>query len=505
MPENGFGYDKMLEVETEFYPSDNKLDQLAEFMAIEPKKIPAGYTYLGQFIDHDIALDSATVERIPPWDLIPSSSISNKRTPFFNLETIYGFEIPTNPKEPARDKLLKDGSQSFLKLGDTVPDTIKDSFPNDLPRESNSPKAVIVDARNDENLAVAQTQVAFIKFHNAVVKDLIENHGRGDTKDTFEAAREIVIRHYQWIILKDFLPRIIKKSVLNDVLTEGNKFYFPTRKNVFMPLEFSVAAYRTGHSMIRNSYNWNHLFNDDPGAAPDEPSSVHLGTATLAELRTFTGSGGMEGKNQLPSDWLINWNLFYNIDNSIGLKKQKFNFASEINTKIASLLGFLNPELITFKREFSLPALDLYRTRAMSLPTGQAVAEIILGTKERILKPEQLVNLLPENLKYKFSKETPLWFYLLAEAEIEEGGRRLGEVGSRIVAETFVALLKLSRPSILTEDFQPNPSLGAEGGEFGMPQMLKFIRDSNKGFDELNPIREQAIKRWLDIIANHIK
>ncbi len=505
MSKNNFGYEEMLGINNGHNPSDEELNKLAEFMVVETEKIPAGYTYLGQFIDHDMALDSATVDEIPPWDLISSSSISNKRTPFFNLETIYGFESPSNPDEPARAELLKPGSQSLLNLGDTVKDTIQQSFPNDLPRRSDCPIAVIVDQRNDENLAVAQTQVAFIKFHNAVVEYLKKNHGGGDTPATFETAREIVIRHYQWIIVKDFLPKIIKKSVLNDVLTEGNKFYFPKQNNVFMPLEFSVAAYRVGHSMIRNSYNWNHLFNNDSSPDLDEPSSTHIDVATLVQLRIFTGEGGMAGKNNLPSDWLINWNWFYSIDHSIALKKQKFNFASEINTKIAPLLGVLNPRVVIFNREFSLPALDLYRTRALGLPSGQAVAKTILGSKERILKPEQLANLLPENLKYKFSKKTPLWFYLLAEAEIEEAGQRLGEVGSRIVAETFVALLKLSRPSILNEDFHPNSDFCGDEGEFGMPEMLKFIRDSNKDFDELNPIKDEVVERWLKIIINQNK
>lgn len=467
---SNFGFAEMLKINRPFSPTDDELNRLAEFVAQPRRRMPAGYTYLGQFIDHDITLDSAFAERIPPWDKIDTANISNLRTPFFDLETLYG-------NESNRSELMQENSQSLLKLGKTVGgELFKKTFPNDLPRQNGSPLAQIVDQRNDENLAVAQTHVAFIKFHNAVVNFL----GGQDTKALFEKARKTVILHYQWIVLKDFLPRIVKNSVLHDVLTNGNKFYFPKRDNVFMPLEFSAAAYRVGHSFINNSYNWNRFFNEDPKSL----------SATLIDLAVFTGRGGLNSRNNLVSDWIINWNWFYDLESEN--QKQKFNFAPPITTKIAPLLGFL-PKSPTdfpssFSRETSLPALDLYRARAFGLPSGQDAAKIILGTKERILKPEQLTNLLPDNLKYAFSNETPLWFYLLAEAEIEENGQTLGEVGSRLVAETFLGLLKLSRPSILHSDFQPEPEFCKNDGSFGMSELLRFVARSNKDFDELNPL-----------------
>ncbi|HEY0459459.1 MAG TPA: peroxidase family protein [Pyrinomonadaceae bacterium] len=485
MSKTSFDYKLMLEINTEFIPSDSQLNYLAESMAVEPKEIPAGYTYLGQFIDHDISFDSSS--RTPPWEPLPQC-VFNQRTPFLNLETIYGFQCPSNPDEPTRAQLLKDGSNTLLRLGDTINDgSVSRVFTDkDLPRKPNSPHAFIVDPRNDENLAVAQTQVAFMRFHNAVVKHLKAQ----DTPKTFEEARKIVIQHYQWIILKDYLPQIIKKSVLNDVLNEGNNFYFPNPKTPYVPLEFSVAAFRLGHSMIRNSYNWNRIFNDDPSVSNDEK-------ATIYKLIEFTGNGGLGKRTKLLSDWLINWNWFYDVAGSV--QNQKFNSALPIDTKFALLLGFLpDNQSITpgnFRRESSLPAFDLYRTRAFGLPTGQEAAKIILGTEQRVLKPEQIANLLPSNLKYMFSKETPLFFYLLAEAEIEEHGQNLGEVGSRIIAETLIELIKLSEYSILADDFKPIPEFSNSKEEFGMAEMLKFIRtvEGFQNFDPLNPLEDEDL------------
>lgn len=470
-PKVDFGYAEMLAIRTPFDPASDDLDDLAEFMTTIQQRVPAGFTYLSQFIDHDISLDSKSGEL--PWGTINAATVFNERTPLFDLETIYGKDVPSSQGNISRANLLK--TNSLLKLGETAADMVTDVFPNDLPRVPGAPAAQIVDERNDENLAVAQTQVAFIKFHNAIAARL----GGGDTTARFDEAREIVIRHYQWIVLHDFLPKIIKKWVLEDVLKNGNKFYLPKPDDVFMPLEFSVAAFRAGHSMVRDSYHWNRLFNNEGNNF----------RATLAELRTFTGAGGMMGKHNLPSDWLINWNLFFDIDDSSSRQKNRFNFAEPINTKIAESLGRLNPNVIDFEREFSLPAFDLYRARALSLPSGQLVAEKILeGTSHEPLMPEQISELLPDNLKSQFSKQTPLWFYLLAEAEIKENGQTLGEVGSRIIAETFVKLIELSPYSILKDGWQPGKELPAPNGEFGMSEMLKFVADQNKEWDELNPI-----------------
>lgn len=482
MPENTFDYEPLLEINTAHNPSDTELNRLAEFMTKTRDRIPAGYTYLGQFIDHDLALDS--VVETPPWHPIPSSVFLNKRTPFLNLETVYGFESPDNPTQPKRELLLADNSKSLLKLGDTKATSItKKVFAGkDLPRIPNSPTALLVDPRNDDNLAVAQTHVAFMRFHNSVVRYLF-SLGKADTTETFEEARKIVIQHYQWIILKDYLPRVIKKSVLEDVLTNGNQFYFPNKETPFMPLEFSVAAFRFGHSMILNSYNWNRFFNNDQ----------HPSTATLEKLTEFTGRGGLRGEKQLVSDWAINWNWFYKTpDSPLG---PKFNFAKEINTKISKTLAMLRKpknNSLSFDRANSLPALDLYRARALNLPPGQEIAKRILGTETRILQPEQIANLLPANLKHVFSKETPLWFYLLAEAEIEEQGYTLGEVGSRIIAETFAGLIKAGKTSVFNRNFElnfkPNPAFFPHEKEFGMAQLLKFGKTGNQDFDELNPL-----------------
>ena len=121
-------------------------------------------------------------------------------------------------------------------------------------------KALIPDPRNDENLIVAQTHLAMIRFHNRVVDKLPASMPAGQK---FRRARKSVTLHYQWLIRHDFLPRIVQENVLDDVFTNGRKLVEPTATPVdvpTMPVEFSVAAFRLGHSMVRPAYDWNRRF-----------------------------------------------------------------------------------------------------------------------------------------------------------------------------------------------------------------------------------------------------
>lgn len=475
-------YEEIPGIRKPFRPTDEALNKLAEFMATKPSlgrsKMPAGFTYLSQFVTHDIALDMSGVE---PWGPPTTGIIKNGRTPNFNLENVYGlnFPIPTTR--------LETNSNTCLRIGMTS----GASFPNDLPRKSGSKLADIEDERNDENLVVAQLHLAFLRFHNAIVK----KRGKPDTIDTFLETRQIVIRHYQWIILNDLLPRIVKKDILEDVINNGNKSYKPSDDNIFMPLEFAFGAYRFGHSMIRDLYNWNRNFN----------KFTNTKGANVYDLKKFTGSSCkhfhcLEGKENLPSLWIINWNWFFDINDSMtNENKTFFNFAKKIETSITSSLGKLNPDPDTwhkFNKFYSLPAHDLYRSRFVKLSPGQAIATKIDSIN--VLSTQDLGDLLTTELNNAFSNEIPTWFYLLAEAELsqnddDEYGETLGNVGSRIVAEVFIELLKRSDFSILNKkdfpepkDFLKHSDFIGEGEKFGMAEMLNFVESIDGNF--INPL-----------------
>ncbi len=91
--------------------------------------------------------------------------------------------------------------------------------------------------------------------------------------------------HYQWMVLHDFVERITEKGIVAKILEQGRRFY-RFKKTPYMPVEFSAAAYRLGHSMVREVYSHNHIFTPGAGGIP----------ATLDLLFQFTGlSGGIIG------------------------------------------------------------------------------------------------------------------------------------------------------------------------------------------------------------------
>jgi hypothetical protein len=491
--------------------SERILEGLHDLFITEPKPIPAGYTYLSQLMIHDISFDERSDRHSRddrPWEVLDPEKIKelrNLRKPNFDLETLYGHEVAPNPGETPRAQLMQQGSLPLLKLGPTKRTSIgtntRYSYPSDLPRGDSSVLAEIADPRNDENLLLAQTLVAFIKFHNAMVVELSKS-GNYTYDALFKKARKLTIRYYQTIILTDFLPRVVQDSVLKYVGDRAGTeelFYKPKPDDMFIPLEFSVAAFRFGHSMIRRGYNLN--------AANTN--------ATLDQIMLFTGRGKMDGnplRVKLPSNWIINWNSFYEINGPA------LNNAEDINTQLPQELLQLRPKVSDNSdgRASSLAALDLFRGRRFGLPTGQDIAERLYG-KEAVLSADDISRLILNKQIYYthedeaarikkrmsdvFSENTPLWFYILAEAELQKDGK-LGAVGSRIVAETIYQLLYYSEYSILQEKWETDEGCLIKNEKFDMPGMLKFIQDVGQRhfnvlypnvadeFDELNPLKD---------------
>ena len=217
-------------------------------------RVPAGYTYLGQFVDHDLTFDHTAVAlgvEVSPADLLQG------RSPSLDLDSLYG----AGPADPESAKFYAD--DLHLKTGRTVAVgglVARDGF--DLPRSGVGSarakrRALIPDFRNDENLAVASTHLAMVRFHNRMVDKVPASV---PTAQRFRRARRQVTRHYQWMIRHDYLPRICRKATLDDVFENGRKIFevgadplqVPT-----MPIEFSIAAFRLGHSMVREAYDWN--------------------------------------------------------------------------------------------------------------------------------------------------------------------------------------------------------------------------------------------------------
>jgi len=437
--------------------------------------IPAGYTYLGQFVDHDMTFDRTKValgEDVSP------SELRQGRSPGLDLDSLYG----AGPDDPASEKFYESDGRR-LKMGRTQglggpPFQARDGF--DLPRHPDRKLATIPDFRNDENLIVAQTHLAFIRFHNRVVAELADV----PAAQRFTRARRQVVKHYQWMIRHDYLPRICDPAVLDDVFANGRKFFEvdvdPTETPT-MPVEFSVAAFRLGHSMIRSRYSWNLAFDDGQG--------------TLPLLFDFSGTSGFLGKgSRLPSNWIADWRRMYSFaQNALKVPAAKSNLAKRIDTRLVDPLGQLPPGSFGLKQPPQDPLVanlafrNLERAAMMRLATGQGMVQKLQnkGVAVAALTDAQIrdgsggasIAELTNAEEATFLDRTPLWFYILREAEL--GGGRLAGVGARIVAETFHRAIEGSRISILRDtDFKPK--FGPDDATFDMRDLLFFAFEGKK-------------------------
>jgi Animal haem peroxidase len=406
--------------------------------------ITAGFTFLGQFLDHDMTFDptSSLARRQDP------ESIRNFRIPALDLDSVYGGGPGASPQ--LYDRTVDGGRTAFLteEIPGSGTASIDGATRLDLPRNSQD-VAITGDPRNDENLIVSQLHLAFLRFHNRVVVDVKAELGAGYTpQEIFAEAQRVVRWHYQWLVLHEFLVKTVGQAMVDDVLTTGPK-HFTWRNDPFIPVEFSVAAYRFGHSQVRPSYRANFgtsasdpsqqffalLF--DPGAAdPDDP----------ADLR-----GGRRAPRRF-----VDWQTFF--DTGDGRVRPNKKIDTKLSTVLFNLLG--QPE----GEPTSLAVRNLLRNLTMKVPSGQRVAQAMNLPQ---LAAADLVDLEPFNL----DQRTPLWFYVLREAEVTADGEHLGPVGGRIVAEVIVGLIRGDRQSYLRQDPDWTPTYGSDDS-FTMVDLL---------------------------------
>ena len=379
----------------------------------------AGWPFFGQFVAHDI-----TADRSPLQLHAEVESIRNFRTPRANLECVYsaGQASPYlfQRDDPAKFLIGLDG----------------DGRPVDLPRNQEG-IALVGDARNDVHAVVAQLHLALLRVHNGIV-DRMREDGAGEG-DLFAEARQATTWHYQWLIVEDYLPRVVGRPLVDELLRDGRRYYRPDGEP-FIPFEFADAAYRFGHGQIRNSYQ------------------VHAGSGPVPLFPDLMGFRPIEPESA------IDWAFFFDLPGRPAPQRVR-----RMDGRLpASLIGL--PLAITGAVEeeayHSLAGRDLQRGQAIGLPSGESVARR-MGIEP--LSPDE-VGLGPTG----WQTETPLWYYVLQEAAAVAGGARLGPVGGRIVAEVLLGIVDRDPESYRAVDPGWSPTLPAATERFGIGDLLVF-------------------------------
>jgi Animal haem peroxidase len=378
----------------------------------------AGWPLFGQFVAHDITADRSPVAgQVGPADAL------NFRSPRANLECLYGQGQVGSPFLYRRD----DPALLLLGRNDRGDEA-------DLPRNPEG-IALVGDPRNDVHMITSQLHVAMTKVHNRLVAQARE--GRFASADVFDTARRETVWHYQWVIVNDYLPRLVGAELVDSILAEGLHFYRPDGAPR-IPLEFADAAFRYGHSQVRDSFE----LNSSSGA-----------------LRLFPD---LIGFRPVPAELVIDWSRLFDVGGNGTAQRAKL-----IDGKLARSLIEL-PAAITGEVQLeahqSLAGRDLQRGHTYGLPSGEAIAEA-MG-----LDP---VEGDPLGLRATgWGGETPLWLYFLAESASQADGERLGPAGGRIVAEVLIGIIDADPGSYRANDPSWTPTLPARGERFGLTDLL---------------------------------
>ena len=394
----------------------------------ENDSIPAGYTYFGQFITHDLTFDPSPLgERIND-----PEGMLDFRTPRFDLDSLYGRGHLDQP-------YLYDGNGKLV-VGRSLSPHNQYAGP-DLPRSTRG-RAIIGDPRNDENKIISQLHGLFMRFHNHLIDKL-----GGDVAEVQNQVRW----HYQYWVVHDFLPRIVPQALIDSLLapaapiaangyTNAKRIkpefrFFNPHNDAFVPVEFAAAAFRFGHSMIRPSY----LIND----------VVRLPATQRIPL--FAPGGGpaadLRGFGALPEQWGVQWGYFFDVRGTRSLPQRSFKIDEFLSSPLAAL-----PDPVVTAPPAALARRTLQRGVGLGLPSGQDVADLF-G-----LQPLSDKDLFDDSgLRTIFQGAAPLWYYILREANLAEQGTRLGPVGATIVAEVMLGLLWHDSQSYLRRNpgFQP--------------------------------------------------
>jgi hypothetical protein len=441
--------------------SEGAIDELVTWMGDPTRdqvgnlRIPAGFTYLGQFIDHDITFDpTSKLDQV-----VDPEALVNFRTPRLDLDSLYGSGPVVQPylydwrkdSKPAGARLLvgrnKAGANGTFE---------------DLPRNDHG-RALIGDFRNDENVLISQLHLLFIRFHNAVAERVV-NEGKLKKRDeVLDEAQRIVRWHYQWIVVHEFLPLMVGEKMARDVLPppakgakqEAHRKFFKWRDDPFIPVEFSGAAYRFGHSMVRADYGLKRI----------PPSFAVTGVAEHA--RPLNPDLG--GLDFLRENLVIDWERFFRLP---GVQHPP-QPSLQIDTTIVRPLFELQDQ---DPGEQELPRRNLQRGRTLGLPSGQDVACVM--HEQPLTDGELELENMPQS-REELKGSAPLWYYILCETARAtdlkgrpKPGRHLGPVGGRIVAEVLAGLLEGDRSSYLHRDPPWQPELGTDG-EFTMADLVK--------------------------------
>lgn len=481
-------------------------------MPVLQMRLPPAYTYFGQFVNHDISAPAGdvvsqgakapvgVVGAVDPPGLDRSrrstvetilANLVNEHPEPMMLFSLYG-DGPDSADPGIRalydadrqrfrlGMTRREGDETFQKAGRDPKRVVRATGARDIPRAG--AEALIADRRNDENLVVSQLHLALMLFHNKAVAAL--EPAFPDASRCFAEARALVTRQYHWLILNDWLPQLLAPEVRAGLATRAPRLTAPNR----VPLEFTTAAFRFGHSMVSAAYDFNANFGRN--------GRIEADGAKLVDLFRFTSHRNMgqklselPGRPELPDHWVIDWDRMTRLlRDDPAAPPRTFGAADQIDLNFAGeMLSLVGDSDVAVHG--SILFRNLMRGFHRRIPFGQAlaarygVAPLTEAEVRAALPQEQTLAPGAKGLRQVAEEmgllvETPAWLYFLCEARMREGGQRVGATASHIIADTILGLMRTNPNALLTAapDWHPRQSPLVTPGADGLTTIRKFLR-----------------------------
>lgn len=530
------------------FVDDNKTAELAQQ--------PAGYTFLGQFIDHDvtrtqIALsaistlssraqgDPGVRAKLAAAGITPDQlkqAIANAATPTsvlsvntgkLDLDSVYGvanFSALTAISAPWFEQNNGAYTGRFAMRHVRAPTSLGAPIDGFDYQRTPEGAAEVPDARNSEHKLIVQIQNLFELAHNNCMDQALGGISAPSQQQigaAFDACHKKVIWTYETIVATDFLPRFSAEATLNRVAPGALHAYqrgtSPTsqlphwdRVNTFLysckpglgenaviriPHEFAVAGFRLGHTLVRDSY----VLNGD--LLTGQPRPIF---ASAGDPETI----GLVGDNPVQPADVIDWSHFYDVYGA-DEKNESAQPGRPVDTLISDKLFNLPIAALPpgpdangkdTSTERNLPRRNLMRA---SEPTGVITGSVGLATGEEMEAYAQqripglhdatteVGKVLADRLQSAgfdpnlLAQRTPLWLFILAEAESTQGSQRLGELGSHIIDEFLLGSLHCDEGSVLyatASDLQgwgPTETI-AQNERYSMPELITYLQGNAK-------------------------
>lgn len=398
--------------------------------------MPAGYTYLAQFLSHEINPSGSGEGTVR----IGGSVNLGIPKPTITLASLYG-----DGDAAYQAEAYPNGK--FILHADSADNINSDIF-------RNQDGAFIGDIRNDENYLLSQMHLFWQKFHNVTYSVIFD--GISDQLKRFDATKEFVIFIFKKIVLEDFLKRLLDKDIYTLYCLNKAEYLLKKPLNQ-MPVEFLHSVFRFGHSMVREEYR-----------IQNGKQQVPLGDLFVLDHTSATRIDPLH---------VVDWGMLFG-------EEPEYDKASLIDLKFARIMQEV-PKVGVIETKDIL-AMNIKADMVSMIPTAGEIIDWI-----RIFEPELAYYAkLEEGLihpkfedyweAYNYSLQSeclPLWLYILMEYSEGAQGLKLGKLGSVIVAEVLMkALQPFENSNREIELVNKHLTTGSDNdGPLSMKHLLTFV------------------------------